>query len=776
MQALSFFTGVHKVAVALVLGLSAVQGSAAPTPTPDFPLPVNQERSTTARQLEKPVLAARLLDDMESPANWRLFGPGEMAFTTDRQRDGQKSLRLTSPTKGVKPPAVQGRPFGESGIRRDFQREDWSGYNRISIWVYPDLPGFKVVSLLVKLQSEGTVGRSYTDGGLHFVLVRNQEWNQITWEIAHLERTQVEAVEFIYRLQGNEPGACERVSFDFDHLELQRVAPEYFRGWGPAPGLIAYNQVGYAPDYPKIAFVAPGSGSRFEVVNVANGRRVWEGAVEETPAEVGVVGRMDFSAFQRPGTYRLRVGSAESGPFRIRKDPWRDTLVAGLSFFYSERCGYAVRGVHDVCHQDWRVEHNGRSLPIDGGWHDAGDLSQGLVNTSEAVWSMLRLADRLESSEAGLARRFHDEARWGAAWMLKTRFGDGHRVTWATMDFWTDGLHGNVDDVVVKAGDSPFENFIAAGAEAAAARAFARLDPGFSEQCRLAAEGDYRFAIGRTQNPGIEVAAAAAQASVELYRLTRSESYRTQAVALARIILDCQQVETPAWEKPLAGFFYTSPRRERPLLYNHRSHEQGPIVALVDLCRALPREPEAERWRAGVARYGDYLLAAARMTAPYHMTPAGIYRIADTGDTNQQRQIREGIRLAEGVYLRRFPVWSDFRGNLGVQLSQATAAAAAGRLLNAPELQQLAREQMEWALGRNPFGQSLMYGVGWLYAPQYTAMSGDMAGSLPVGIQSRLHEDVPYWPTANCYNYAEVWVHPVSRWFSTAVELLPGKR
>jgi hypothetical protein len=57
-----------------------------------------------------------------------------------------------------------------------------------------------------------------------------------------------------------------------------------------------------------------------------------------------------------------------------------------------------------------------------------------------------------------------------------------------------------------------------------------------------------------------------------------------------------------------------------------------------------------------------------------------------------------------------------------------------------------------------------MYGEGYDYAPQYTAMSGDMVGTLPVGIQTRANNDVPYWPAANCYNYKEVWVHPSSRW------------
>jgi hypothetical protein len=431
-----------------------------------------------------------------------------------------------------------------------------------------------------------------------------------------------------------------------------------------------------------------------------------------------------------------------------------------------------VRGIHDICHQDWRVEHNGKTLPINGGWHDAGDLSQGLVNTSEAAWSMLRLADSANKTDPALADRFRKEARWGVEWLLKTRFGDGFRISWATMDFWTDGIAGNVDDVVVKAGKPPFDNFLAAAAEAAAARAYKSVDPEFASACLAAAKEDFEFATADLRNPGIEVASAATQAAVELYRATGAEQFARSAREFADVLLGSQETGKPAWDIPLSGFFYTSPRKDRVLHYNHRSHEQGPVVALADLCDAFPCTPETKPWRECVRRYGDYLLAASRITAPYHMCPAGIYRLADTNDPNQQKQVREGHRLAEGVYLRRFPVWGDFRGNLGVLLSQANAAAVAGRLLGSRELKRLAHEQLEWTLGRNPFCQSLMYGVGYHYAPQYTAMSGDITGSLPVGIQSRLHEDVPYWPTSNCYNYAEVWVVSTHRFFSTVAELL----
>jgi hypothetical protein len=76
----------------------------------------------------------------------------------------------------------------------------------------------------------------------------------------------------------------------------------------------------------------------------------------------------------------------------------------------------------------------------------------------------------------------------------------------------------------------------------------------------------------------------------------------------------------------------------------------------------------------------------------------------------------------------------------------------------------LADQNLEWVVGRNPFVESLMWGEGYDYAPQYSAMSGDIVGSLPVGIQTHRNADAPYWPTENCHNWKEVWVHPTGRW------------
>jgi len=70
----------------------------------------------------------------------------------------------------------------------------------------------------------------------------------------------------------------------------------------------------------------------------------------------------------------------------------------------------------------------------------------------------------------------------------------------------------------------------------------------------------------------------------------------------------------------------------------------------------------------------------------------------------------------------------------------------------------------DWHLGINLFAQSLMYGEGYRFAAQYSAMSGYLVGGLPVGVQTHFNRDEPYWPAENCYNWKEIWVFPSLRW------------
>ncbi len=791
---------------------------AEPTGILEMPMGVDDENTAQHRWLEKEVHASRLLDDMEDLSQWYqrstfgYAGPsetiGKMTLTAERFRDGRHSLRLRSPTKLDRRGPKMGRPFGTTTVIRKFPGEDWSDYNRISFWIYPDLPGFHSISLLVQLRNDGAIklpgpGRL----GLNFLNLNNHCWNHVVWEIPDLPRDKVTGVEFQYRLQGNEPGATDTVTFDIDQLELQRVDADYFEGWAVAPDRIAYCHAGYQTSSPKTAIANGLEATEFHLIDHDSGKVVLSKEVETIKTPLGEYQWMDFSEFTQTGRFVLRAGQLSTQPFPIAPDVWSSTVWKAINYFYCQRCGDAIEGIHDVCHQDWQGVHEDKTVIINGGWHDAGDLCQGLRNTCESIVAMLSLAETLRSQgrHPELADRLIEEARWGLQYVLKNNFGDGYRVAWATHDYWTNGEVGDVDDVIAKARNGPRENFSAAVAETIAYRVLKKSDPDFARQCLKAAESDWRFAAdaigkgGDEERPDLsgvgasaplDLAAIGTLASVELFQATGNRRYAEWAVRLARTVVACQQrTYLPGLKVPLAGFFHASPDSKQVYHAHHRGHAHAPIIALAALCRTLPDHSDWIQWYSTVVYHSEYLTTLAAYTEPYGIFPASLYRDDEdlripekpprgrfagyAGPTREsfRQQVLNGVDMGGGYYLRRFPVWFMIRGHFGVLLTKAKALSTAARLRGDLQATRLAERQLQWIVGCNPFAQSTMYGEGYDFVPHYSAMSGQIVGSLPVGIETLLDHDAPYWPVHNHMNTKETWVYPVAHWLSVLADL-----
>jgi len=184
--------------------------------------------------------------------------------------------------------------------------------------------------------------------------------------------------------------------------------------------------------------------------------------------------------------------------------------------------------------------------------------------------------------------------------------------------------------------------------------------------------------------------------------------------------------------------------------------------------------------------YGDYLKNIMKYVQPYGMIPSGVYNKNEIKDSvnfylvqvgirsdvskDFREQLESGVKLDEDHYLRIFPVSFSFKGNAAVTLSTGKAAALCGKFLKDRELINIAEQQLFWIVGKNPFGQSLIYGEGSNYPQLYTALPGETTGEIPVGMQSRFNEDTPYWPQFNTATYKEVWGSSAGKWFSLISE------
>nr|WP_319999525.1 glycoside hydrolase family 9 protein [uncultured Draconibacterium sp.] len=738
-----------------------------------MPIKPSYQNALEYTWFQKEVLQSKLLSDMETMKSWEHEGYGTLTLSDEKSFKGKSSILIASPTKGAT--ITSGRPWGVSSAIYTVSGEDWSDWNRISYSIYPDLPGFKVVSISMVFHNDGEekVPGPYDRNGLNYQVLENQKWNKVYWEIEHLGRDKVTGVEIRYRLQGNEPGATDTAKYYIDELYLEKVKPDYYEGWGVAPGFIAHNNVGYSIGFPKVALVSNLPVSEFSLIDISTNETVLQKSIERTETPIGKFNVLDFSNFEKEGTYLLKTGDIHTKPFKIGtfENIYRSTIIKTINLFYTLRCGDDIPGVHSVCHRDWIGVHDDLSVIINGGWHDAGDLSQGLGNTAAATYSMFLLGNNIRESDPVLSARLIKEAKWGLDWMLKTRLKDGARFSFSTMDFWTDGIIGTIDDVPSTARINTQESFYCAKTEAMAAMVLMDAEPILANLVLNVAKEDWDIAMANIRRSGLDLYGAIVSSSVGLYEATADEKYKNAAIEFGDSIIACQQQNNLADDILLKGFFYRNTKKKDIQHYSHKSSEQEPIVALVQLCKTFPKHPDKGNWENAIRTYADYYKKITAYTDPYFMIPAGIYDITKARDEIEEEQIEGGVKLNDRYYLKSFPTWTSFRGNSGTTLSQSKGLAAIAKYLGDKDLLFLSSRVLDWHLGLNPFNQSLMYGEGYRYAGQYSVTSGNLVGGLPVGIQSHFNRDVPYWPPENCYNWKEIWVFPSSRWLWLLTDL-----
>ena len=173
------------------------------------------------------------------------------------------------------------------------------------------------------------------------------------------------------------------------------------------------------------------------------------------------------------------------------------------------------------------------------------------------------------------------------------------------------------------------------------------------------------------------------------------------------------------------GYFYRDEEKKHIVHFSHQARDHIFAAALAEACTCFPEHSDKSAWESALRMHGEYLKKLAEYTKPYGMLPAGIYHSSEADDeatfsvihphadfarerANYLEQLENGISLGNGYYIRVFPVWFSYRGNSAIHLSMGKAASVLGKYFGDDELKDIAREQIYWTLGKNPFAQSLM--------------------------------------------------------------------
>jgi len=329
------------------------------------------------------------------------------------------------------------------------------------------------------------------------------------------------------------------------------LLPTLLSAQATPPPAIVLNQLGFYPEGPKYAIVT-GLALKdvFYIVSVADNTPSWQGRVDtvffgrlgaSTPsANSSLETRTaNFSAFRRPGTYRLVVPNfPNSWPFTIGANIHTQLAAAALKGYYYQRSamtltpGYAGEWSRPAGHPDNAVlvhpsaasaqRPAGTVIATPGGWYDAGDYNKYIVNSGITMGTLFDAwedlpgyFDTLRTNIPALpmppgardaASRIPDllnEALYNLRWMLTMQDpNDGgvyHKCTNAAFDGMVMPGVTKLPRYVVQKSTAATLDFAAVTAQAARIlQKFNRQLPGLADSCRRAAVAAWQWA---RQNP-----------------------------------------------------------------------------------------------------------------------------------------------------------------------------------------------------------------------------------------------------------------------------------
>ncbi|MFV0539083.1 MAG: glycoside hydrolase family 9 protein [Dysgonomonas sp.] len=774
------------------------------------PLPLDFSRSAEAKGLQKKVLYTMPLSTSEE--DWKASGYGNLS--TIHTLVGIDLLCLSYPAStGKRAIGSASDPdyatYGNAGMTLELNGANWEKYNRIAFSFRPICDGAQVVNINFNIENESSAKKEgyNRQSGSHLINLTNKENNLCYLDLGEYQRDKIKRISFNVSIKGKDRTNGDLFEYLFEKIELQQVEdPEIISGWMPGNNRIVYSTTGYMLNDNKTAIVnmeQDKQKNRFQLVNEKN-QVVFSGQIKKEKTTIGEFNVADFSNFNQSGLYSLKIGDVTTPAFRIGENIWDNSLWRVLNFIFCQRCGYPVPGKHGTCHIDLCSKHDGKMISFAGGWHDAGDLSQQVLQTGDVTYALFEVYNKLKDKNELLAGRMLEEAEWGLDFMLRNRYGDGYRASSVGLLIWQDGIFGTLDDISsVRVHNSAFDNFLFSAYEAYAAMSVKEHDPMLYEHLTRVAEADFAFALKRHDEVGYgefihfyehsyntsksQYMATISWAASMLYKLTEDSYYAEKAVEYIDYTLDCQRKEPLNDKDNTSGFFYRDQTKKVIVHYNHQSREQVYMQAMTLLCETQAHHKDYSKWAESIRLYGNYLKNLMQYTAPYGMIASGIYHVDEAKDevsfqhshlfvdgSERERysiQLQKGVKLDEEHYLKRFPVsFGIFNGNTAVHLSMGKAAAICGKFLNDEKLLQIGREQLYWTVGKNPFGQSLIYGEGDNYPQMDTFSSGEMTGEMPVGIRALDDEDFPYWPQTNNATYKEVWVTSAGKWLTLVAE------
>ncbi len=160
------------------------------------------------------------------------------------------------------------------------------------------------------------------------------------------------------------------------------IRPDVIPNW-TRPPMIAHSQVGYAPDFPKVAVLeldpkynGPKTAKVLRLMEDGSYKQAFEGPItSSTPWLRYVYSKFDFTPVKDPGLYVIEYADQRTAPFPIAKDAYANIWQDSLDHHLAEQMDHVyVREAYRVWHGASHLD-DGRLAPVVGeqfdGWNQA---------------------------------------------------------------------------------------------------------------------------------------------------------------------------------------------------------------------------------------------------------------------------------------------------------------------------------------------------------------------------------------------------------------------
>jgi peptidoglycan/xylan/chitin deacetylase (PgdA/CDA1 family) len=201
--------------------------------------------------------------------------------------------------------------------------------------------------------------------------------------------------------------------------------------------------LGYEPWSLKVAVFCSKNAThptQWRLIERATKREVAKGSLSPSFGAYGPfqeTSKIDFSFVREVGVFVLEAAGVESPPIHIAPDVYKGSAEFCLQYIRQQRSSFNP-STRDSCHTrdgyTLGAAEAGISdssfLPVSGGWHDASDYLQYATTSTNTIWHLLKayesfphvFTDRYQDN--GLSGRnglldIADEALWGLKWLYQ---------------------------------------------------------------------------------------------------------------------------------------------------------------------------------------------------------------------------------------------------------------------------------------------------------------------------------------------------------------------